>query len=581
MKWHGGLTRIWLRVAFPAWLLGCSSAHAAPTASRAKKDVTISVIATNDLHGRLSQLPLFGGYVKNVRAARAADGGGVLLLDAGDMFQGTLASNLTEGAAVLRGYRALGYTAAALGNHEFDFGPVGPECTPDSADDDPLGALCARIAEAAFPILSSNLRTRDGLSAAMLLPGVRPSIVEVVAGVRVGIVGGLTEDALSATHAANVGRLSIAPLAESVVKEARALRAAGAELVIALVHAGSECASTQNPDDTSSCDQRGEAFELARALASASSGTSRPLVDLIVGGHTHALVAHRVDGIAIVESGSNGRAFSRVDLTLRGGDPSQLDTQIFQPQGLCPDVLEQPVCTRGPYAGAVIDRDPRVLAAISEDLGRARSAADAPLGVDVTAPVERSSAVESPLSNLVVDLMRRAVPGAQAAINNPGSVRVGLPAGVLTYGRVFEVVPFENRLASLRMRVSDLARIVRNSLQSDRGLVALSGVKATARCQGDQLSVALTGADGASLPLSRVLTVVTSDYVAASGDNLLDGVPLAPDAIKIHSKLSMRDSLIDGLKRYFGGKINGADPRFYDAKRPRLRYPGPRPIRCG
>src|SRR4051812_37522991 len=93
-----------------AWLLGCVSAQA--DVSRKKPDVTISVLATNDMHGRLSQLPLLGGYVQNVRAARAADGGGVLLLDAGDMFQGTLASNLTEGAAMLRGYRALGYAAA-------------------------------------------------------------------------------------------------------------------------------------------------------------------------------------------------------------------------------------------------------------------------------------------------------------------------------------------------------------------------------------------------------------------------------------------------------------------------------------
>src|SRR5262245_42101111 len=124
MKW-------WFCLACAVGMLGCIAAQAEPS-----RDVTISVLATNDVHGRLSQLPLFGGYVANVRAARAVDGGGVLLLDAGDMFQGTLASNLSEGAAMLRGYAALGYSAAALGNHEFDFGPVGPACTPARADDD-------------------------------------------------------------------------------------------------------------------------------------------------------------------------------------------------------------------------------------------------------------------------------------------------------------------------------------------------------------------------------------------------------------------------------------------------------------
>ena len=56
--------------------------------------VTISIVGTNDLHGALERLPLFAGFVANLRAARAADGGGVVLVDGGDMFQGTLESNL-------------------------------------------------------------------------------------------------------------------------------------------------------------------------------------------------------------------------------------------------------------------------------------------------------------------------------------------------------------------------------------------------------------------------------------------------------------------------------------------------------
>jgi 5'-nucleotidase len=569
----------------PLVLLGCQAPVVEDgSASRAKRDVTISLIATNDVHGRLSQLPLFGGYVNNLRAARAVDGGGMLLLDAGDMFQGTLASNLSEGAAMLRGYRALGYTAAAVGNHEFDFGPVGPECTPNSPGDDPLGALRARIAEAAFPMLCSNLRTRDGAPTDAVLPGLRPSIMREVAGVRVGIVGGLTQDALSATHAANVGGLSLTPLADSVAKEARLLREQGARIVVALVHAGSECEHVEDPDDTSSCDQEGEAFALARSLAAATARPGvdgvPPLVDLIVAGHTHAYVAHRVNGIPVIESGSNGHAFGRVDFTLSSTNAQQLTAKIFQPQLLCLDDLEKPVCAREPYEAAKIERDAKVLAAVSDDLARAKQAADEKLGVEITSSIERSSAVESPLSNLVVDLMRRAVPGAQAAFNNPGSVRVPLPLGPLTYGRVFEMVPFENRLASLRMTVSDLTRVVKNSLQSERGLVSLSGVRAAAQCDGDQLSVTLTTPAGVKLPLSRVLKVVTSDYVAASGDNLLDGVTVTPQSLKIYDSLPMRDALITGLRAYSGGKIDGNDRQLYDPKHPRLRYPAPRPVRC-
>ncbi|HKP61606.1 MAG TPA: 5'-nucleotidase C-terminal domain-containing protein [Polyangiales bacterium] len=563
----------WLVAALlPACILGCVSAQA--EGSRRKPDVTISVVATNDVHGRLTQLPLFGGYVQNLRATRAADGGGVVLLDAGDIFQGTLASNLTEGAAMMRGYRALRYTAAAIGNHEFDFGPLGPACTPGSPEDDPLGALRARIADAGFPLLSSNLMQRDGAPCTGLLPGLRPSILHEVAGVRIGIVGGMTLEALTATHAANTGDLSVAALAPSIEAEARRLRAQGAQLIIALVHAGGDCRQVNDPNDLSSCDPHAEGFALAEALRDSKA------VDLIIGGHTHAFVAHRVAGIPMIESGCNGRAFGRVDLTLRASDPRQLAVRIFQPHMLCSDALDQPTCTQEHYEGAPVKRDERVLAAISDDLKRARDAAEAPLGVEITAPLERSSEVESPLSNLVVDLMRRAVPGAHAAFNNPGSVRTSLTPGPLTYGRMFEMFPFENRLASLRMRVSDLARVVLNSLQSDRGLVALSGVRAAAQCRAGQLAVSLSASDGSALPQNRMLTVVTSDYVVASGDGLLAGVNLPAERIRIQTGPTMREALIMGLQSYTKGRIDGGDRRIYDKQRPRLRYTPPRPVQC-
>jgi len=83
--------------------------------------VTLSIVGTSDLHGAalprngLGGLPLLAGYVNNLRAARSADGGAVLLLDSGDTFQGNTESNLSEGALVVDAYNAMGYTAEAVG----------------------------------------------------------------------------------------------------------------------------------------------------------------------------------------------------------------------------------------------------------------------------------------------------------------------------------------------------------------------------------------------------------------------------------------------------------------------------------
>src|SRR5919201_6330769 len=160
-----GKCRTWARVVVGAAevagaiILSQSSAFAAavPSPAAAQKDqrVTISVVATTDLHGHVESLPWLGGHLRNLRARRATDGGGVLLVDSGDMFQGTLESNLVEGASVVRGYNALGYAAAAIGNHEFDFGPAGPAQLP-GPHDDPRGALKARARQARFPFVAAN-----------------------------------------------------------------------------------------------------------------------------------------------------------------------------------------------------------------------------------------------------------------------------------------------------------------------------------------------------------------------------------------------------------------------------------------
>src|SRR6185503_21296867 len=106
--------------------------------------------------GALERLPLFAGYVADVASERLQRGGGLVLVDGGDMFQGTLESNLAEGADVIRAYNLLGYTASAVGNHEFDYGPIGPDVTA-RAGQDRRGALKARAREARFPFLVSNI----------------------------------------------------------------------------------------------------------------------------------------------------------------------------------------------------------------------------------------------------------------------------------------------------------------------------------------------------------------------------------------------------------------------------------------
>src|SRR5260370_34602734 len=151
-----------LRIRFPifpciaaAYLcqIGCT-AHRPSVSSVAQgpkaAPIRLTIVGTNDLHGWIGGLPTFAGYLSILRADNP---GGTLLLDAGDLFQGTLAANLSEGAVVIDAYNYLGYQATAIGNHEFDYGPEGPASVPQQPDDDPVGALKARLRQGGVPQL--------------------------------------------------------------------------------------------------------------------------------------------------------------------------------------------------------------------------------------------------------------------------------------------------------------------------------------------------------------------------------------------------------------------------------------------
>ena len=298
--------------------------------------VVITVIGTNDVHGELvprqekGGITTFSGYVANVREARASDGG-LVLVDGGDMWQGTLESNLNEGEALVQAYNAMGYTAAAIGNHDFDFGPTGPKSVPEDEGDDPQGALRARAASADFPLLAANL-IDTATGEIVSWENIEGSTLLSLAGVQIGIIGLLTEDTVATTIAPNIRGLEIAPLAAAVEKQATALRSAGASLVIVTAHAGGRCAEFDDPFDTSSCFMRGEIMRVAEALPEG-------LVDHIVGGHIDGAIAHDVNGIAITSAYKSTRAFGRVDFVIDRATGSVVERRIFPPQPIEVDAV--------------------------------------------------------------------------------------------------------------------------------------------------------------------------------------------------------------------------------------------------
>ena len=530
----------------------------------AAPDVTISIVGTNDQHGRLERVAVLGGYVNNLRAKNP-----VVLVDAGDVFQGTLESNLGEGAAMIEAMNAVGYDAAALGNHEFDFGPAGERATAKQPGDDPQGALKQRLAEAKFPFLTANVvDAKTGAPPAW--PNLARSRVVQRGRFKIGVVGGSTMSTPTTTIPANFAGLKMLPLAEAVAAEAKALRAQGVHVVVAVVHAGGKCGKLDDPNDLSSCAADEEGFAFARALP-------KGLVDVVVGGHTHQGVAHTVGDVAFIESFANGRAFGRVDVVLDGATGAKKGVRVHRPQDLCTvkDADTLAACAPGAYEGAPVAPDPAVVAASADDVARAAQRKHAPLGVVVARKVKRSYEEESPLGNLFADALKSAVPGADVGLQNGGGIRADLDEGPLTYGDVYEVFPFDNRLVVVRTTGGTLRAMVTRNLSRTRGAVlSLAGVRVVGACGKDGATVRLVRDDGRAIADDEKIVVATNDFLASGGD----GFVADPLQVEDDGRL-VRDVVVDAVKKR-GPILTGDDASLLDPKKPRVQLPVRGALKC-
>ena len=521
--------------------LACISGCAAP------KPFVITVIGTNDVHGELLPRDGEGGlvtisaYVNAVRAARDEDGGSVILLDAGDMWQGTLESNTSEGATMVEAYNSLGYAAIAIGNHEFDFGPAGPLAIPESPGDDPRGALKQRAAEANFPFLAANL-IDDATGKPVQWPNVQPSVLLDVQGVQVGIVGVMTEYALARAIASNTVGLSVAPLAEAIEREALVLREAGASIVLVSAHAGGGCSEFGDPNDITSCIAESEVFAVANRLPEG-------LVDHILAAHTHSGIAHIVNGIAISEGYSRAKAFSRIDLLVDRKTGQQTTRIIFPPKRTTRDPVYE---GRELAATAEIQAIAEKARALAADMKREK------IGIHLETPFELSENPESALGNLYTDALLAAVDADIAMHRTNTMIRANLPAGDLTMGSLYEMSPFDNQITVISLSGAELRRVMAEQAHHGRFRVGFSGMRVTVACVDKRKSVVMRLATGHEIANSDSVSIAVADYLALGGDDVFTAV--MPDGgfeRQLDAPLA-RDAIEDWLRER-GGSISVSD----------------------
>jgi 5'-nucleotidase len=169
--------------------------------------------------------------------------------------------------------------------------------------------------------------------------------------------------------------------------------------------------------------------------------------------------------------------------------------------------------------------------------------------------------------------MLAARPDAQIALGNGGGLRADLPAGELTYGQLFEAMPFDNRFAILDVTGKQVRRLVASNLRGTGGIFSWGGLTATARCKDGKLDVKVK-IHGKPLDEQRTYQIVTSDFLASGGDGVMKTLALPPTAIHA-TEVIIRDAMADALR-----KVKAIDPKTLSTPK-RLDYEGARPVSCG
>ncbi|WP_342431783.1 5'-nucleotidase C-terminal domain-containing protein [Neobacillus sp. FSL H8-0543] len=441
---------------------------------------TMSLIHTNDTHAYVEQFPRLITAVNELRSEKENS----LLLNAGDVFSGTLYFRQYQGLADLYFMNQLGFDAMTLGNHEFD---------KDSA------TLANFIKQAEFPIVSSNVNMtkdselgplfKDSIGGTNEQGEIFPAIIKEVDGEEVGIIGLTTEDT---AFLANPGDdIVFEDAIEKANDTVDMLEAQGVDKIIALSHLGYQ------PD-----------LEFAEKVDG---------IDVIVGGHSHTkldapVVVEKEEPTLIVQANEYLKYLGVLDVTFdENGVIATYTGELKDLSKYTEDATAKAKVEE--YKAPLTELQKLVVGHTSVALNGERA--------DV-----RSK--ETNLGNLITDGMvakaNEFIP-TYIAMQNGGGIRASMDQGDITLGEVLTVLPFGNNLVTLDLTGEEILTALEHSVSApgQGSFMQVSGLKFKydpAQPVGDRVwHVEALTADGyEELQLDNMYRIATNAFTADGGD---------------------------------------------------------------
>lgn len=370
-------------------------------------DLELTILHTNDVHSHYDSFepwgePIQGGAARLATAIRSVrdESDHVLVLDAGDQFQGTLYFTVGGAHVVADVMNAIGYDTMVPGNHEFDSGPA---------------ELARFIDLAGFPVIASNI---DATADPDLGEKILPFAMFFYNEEPVAVIGLTSEHtAIASSPGPNVQFLDVIDTAQETIQ---IIEAMGVNKIIALTHLGYE-----------------RDLELARAVEG---------IDIIIGGHSHT----NLESYPTVTSSLIGEPVLVATAFEWGKQLGRLDV-TFTIEGLV-----------GTYQGNLIPIDESIaentsvvelLATYEDDIDALMTTIVGATEVALNGAREDVRVRETNLGNLICDAMLWKTQGFNTtlAIQNGGGIRSSIPKGMITMGQVLEVLPYGNQITVLSL----------------------------------------------------------------------------------------------------------------------------------
>lgn len=463
----------------------------------AEKEITI--LSINDFHGSLAPAGKNVGAAKLVDAIkteRSKNPEGTIIVSAGDNYQGSAMSNLLYGEPVSAMFKEMGLELSAVGNHEFDWGV---DKITKWAEEGELTFVCTNI---------YDKRTNEPVDWA------EPFVIIERKGVKVGFIGLATPETAYKTLKANVENYEFRDPVEIITEWVPKVKDAGADIIIALTHLGSFQ------------DKEGNITGEAAALCEVDG------VDAVISAHTHQGVSGLINDKPIIQAYKNGRTIGKITFIF------DEDNKLISAEPLLDHLYKR---------ADTLKDDANTLALYEKYEEKLRPVLGKVLGKTTVDLDHDRWAGPSLLGEWTCEIMKDKV-GVQIAMTNGGGLRTSIPAGEITVGKLYEVMPFDNTLYTMKLSGADVkANIEHGIMNDDIGWIQIAGVKViyNPKAEAGNRIVSMVLEDGTPVEMDKYYTVVTNDFMATGGDNY--NFDNAID--KVDTFIPVRDAMMEAIEK--------------------------------